>query len=128
MKYSRLILLFLGLAIFATASNDPQKLSDLGDPEIINKRKEMLSERFLFTSSDATETIMTFSHFVETRRNSKPSKQKQMQLVEDQLVHMFGPMGESSTRAVPKGEHNFKLGEVKKIGKNSGFLEKLKKI
>lgn len=61
-------------------------------------------ERKLYVGSDSTEAIMTFAGTVEMEKRSKPSLTEAKSHIDEQVNHLFGPMGEAEYQAVPKGD------------------------
>lgn len=77
-------------------------------------------ERKLYVGSNSTETTMNFSYQVEIQSNGVPSKEDINGKIEYQVVHLFGPMGESNVKAVPKGDHKItNVGQPRLIARNT---------
>lgn len=62
-------------------------------------------ERRLYVGSDSTEATLSFRHRVLMGGSSQPSQDAAREQIEQQLVHLFGPMGEAEVKAVPSGHH-----------------------
>lgn len=64
-----------------------------------------------FVSKKATEARLTFTHYVELGAKQKPSLAEAKEQVEQQILHMFGPMERLSTMAAPKEDHRIQINE-----------------
>lgn len=69
-------------------------------------------ERKLYVGKDSTEALMTFDHEVELKSNRIPSLEEALRQIDRQVLHLFGPMGAASTKAVPKGNHEITQIEI----------------
>jgi hypothetical protein len=87
------------LSAIAIASTLGISLSAVAAP------KPAAKERKLYVGADSTEAIMTFSHEVEINSETKPTVKVAKEHIENQLTHLFGPMGEARYPAVPNGNH-----------------------
>ena len=58
-----------------------------------------------FVAKRATEARLTFSHFVEMDSASKPTMDEATEQIEEQVLHLFGPMERSKASAAPKEDH-----------------------
>ncbi|NUM89598.1 MAG: hypothetical protein HUU37_10370, partial [Bdellovibrionales bacterium] len=78
-------------------------------------------ERKLYVGANSTEAKLEFQHRVLMSARSKPSLEAAEEQIEEQLVHMFGPMGEAEYKAVPKGEH--RISKIKIAPLDTGAWE-----
>ncbi|MCX7978943.1 MAG: hypothetical protein N2578_08060, partial [Bdellovibrionaceae bacterium] len=62
-------------------------------------------ERKLYVGKNSTEAQIIFNGEVEWIGNARPTSQEAEEQIEEQLQHMFGPMGEAAIKAAPRGEH-----------------------
>lgn len=62
-------------------------------------------ERKLYIGKNSSEATLTFSFHVEIRSEKQPTKKEVEEALENQVSHLFGPMGEAEIKAVPKGDH-----------------------
>lgn len=74
-------------------------------------------ERKLYVGKDSSEAVMTFQHHVELKSRSKPTEDAAREQIGQQLTHLFGPMGESAIRAVPRGDEEVSDVEVLPLDK-----------
>ncbi len=81
---------------------------------------EAARERKLYVGSNSTEAMLEFNHRVMANTRTAPSLEAAEEQIEEQVVHMFGPMGEARYKAVPKGEH--KISKIK-VAKVAGGFE-----
>ena len=72
-------------------------------------------ERKLYIGSKSTEAVMTYSSFVEFDSSSNPAAKKANEEIENQINHLFGPMGEATITAVPKGNHKITNVKITKV-------------
>lgn len=84
------------------------------------KQKRRDQERVLFAAKDATEAIMTFNGRVEMRSSRKPSNEQALKQIEEQLWHLFGPMGEGEFPGVPRSNHTIPKPKITKSGEKEG--------
>ena len=66
-------------------------------------------ERKLYVGKDSVEATMTYGGEVQIESEGKPSKKLSREKIEDQVMHLFGPMGVARHYAVPKGDHEIEL-------------------
>ncbi len=77
-------------------------------------------ERKLYVGSNSTETTMSFNYQVEIRSNSVPTLEEVKEKIDNQVVHMFGPMGEATVKAVPKGDYKItNIGKAQLVARNT---------
>lgn len=130
-----LIAFALCTAFLSTVSfvqeNPARKIKRMKDRDyegnaVIRQKKNLevyarTEERKLFSAKDATQAVLTIPDgFVEISSSTKPSRDKQLNVIEEQLWHMFGTMSAASLYAVPKGDHRVSLSEKapEKLGPN----------
>jgi hypothetical protein len=65
-----------------------------------------------FVSRKASEAEMQFEHWVEIRSKDKPSKSEAMAQVEEQVLHLFGPMEREENYSVPKEDHEITINKI----------------
>lgn len=65
------------------------------------------SQAFAFSSKTATEATLRFEHFVETKSN--PNRREAIELVNRQVLHLFGSMERSDPAGVPKEDHRIEI-------------------
>ena len=58
-----------------------------------------------FYGKQASEAVLSFDYTVRFRSKNSPTEKKMKQEIEDQVLHLFGPMGVSEHPAVPKTDH-----------------------
>lgn len=75
-------------------------------------------ERKLYAAADSTEAIMSYSGTVELNANAKPSLEDAKAQIDEQISHLFGPMGEADVPAVPKGDQ--KISAIKVVANGPG--------
>ena len=75
-------------------------------------------ERKLYVGSNSSETETKFQATVTFGSASRPSQRLVTEKIEAQVTHLFGPMGEASQKAVPKGDHEIAISKVEKQGSN----------
>lgn len=80
-------------------------------------------ERKLYVGKDSTEAVMTFSASVQMTGLAKPSKTAANERIEDQVVHLFGPMGFAQYPSVPKGDHAIEITNIVKTSENLWSVE-----
>lgn len=82
-------------------------------------------ESSLFESAKGHQTTMTFDGAVAIKGMAinKPSRQKMLQKIEEQLTHLFGPMSEASIPAVPKADHSVSITGEPKHSKNGWVVK-----
>lgn len=71
-------------------------------------------ERKLYVGKDSAEATMTFRAAVEITATRTPSDAKVLEVIQVQLNHLFGPMGEAKQKAVPKGDQEISVVSVEK--------------
>lgn len=71
-----------------------------------------------FVSKRATEAEVTFQHWVELDSSTRPSKSEALEQVEQQVLHLFGPLERAKSSAVPKEDHQIKILSIEAIDKN----------
>lgn len=81
----------------------------------------LAKERKLYVGADSTEAIMSYSGTVEMNGRSKPSVEEAKAQIDEQLNHLFGPMGEAAVPAVPKGDQ--KITAIKVAQKDQGVYK-----
>jgi len=73
-------------------------------------------ERKLYVGKDSVEALMSYAAEIHIEQDRKPSKTLLHEKIEDQVSHLFGPMGVARYYAVPKGDHEIELvGEPEKL-------------
>lgn len=94
------------------------------DPLVIKKLEQLETkrkayykrERQLFTSASAYQAEVEFDHFVEIKGKEKPTKEQALNQIDQQLFHLFGPLGENEDgkiAAVPRGDYDIDRASVK---------------
>lgn len=97
---SFLVIAVMGIGSFPMNSHArPKKTKD------IKSFQESLKERKLYVGKDSTEAIMNFDHEVELDSSREPSIDDAKKQIDQQVVHLFGPMGSAEFTGVPKGNH-----------------------
>jgi hypothetical protein len=90
-----------------------QVIADLATSQPSPSPSSHPTERILFTSETAVESILEFDAkiLIHARRYLTIEKDKDLILetIDQQLQHLFGPMSFSETPAVPKGNYQAKL-------------------
>jgi len=75
------------------------------------------SSAFSFSSRTATEATLRFQHFAETKSN--PSKKEAIELVNRQVLHLFGSMERSEPAGVPKEDHKIDVLRTETIDRDT---------
>ncbi|MFP5518931.1 MAG: hypothetical protein ACLGGX_03450 [Bdellovibrionia bacterium] len=68
-----------------------------------------------YTAINSTEAQVQFEHWVEINSYRQPVKWLVFNQIEQQLAHLFGPLGAAEFAAVPKTDHRFEIGRTEKI-------------
>ncbi len=69
---------------------------------------------FGFVGKNNTEAKLNFSHFVDWNSTVKPTKEEAKEHIDNQLLHLYGPMSVATAYGVPKGEHVTKITKLEK--------------
>lgn len=91
------LVVFFFLAGCAGISSHPQR-----DPDFVSKR--------------ATEAEVQFQHWVELESAKRPSRSDAMEQVEQQVLHLFGPLERANSSAVPKEDHTISINSIEPMG------------
>lgn len=83
-----------------------------------NTNTNSKTERKLYVGTNSTEAILSFKSSVELISASSPDKDMAMEQVEQEVLHLFGPMSFAEYKAVPKGNHKIKILGVNKKDTN----------
>lgn len=65
----------------------------------------LVAETFAFVGKDSTEASLQFSYFLEVESDSAPRWSETKELIDEQLLFLFGPLSFAEVYAVPRGEH-----------------------
>lgn len=76
-------------------------------------------EHKLYTASNSSEAVMSFSHWVEIKSNSTPTSDTVREQIEKQLSHLFGPMSAQKYYSVPKGDHKLRVYKPQKLDEDT---------
>ena len=79
------------------------------------------TERKLYVGKDSTEAVMTFDHEVEMKSTTAPTQEEALHHINQQVLHLFGPMGAATYKGVPKGNHEITDIQISR-GKNSYII------
>lgn len=75
-------------------------------------------ERKLYVGSDSSEAILSFAGQVELMGVRQPDQRQILDQVDQQVTHLFGPMGEATVVAVPRGNHQ--ISQIRVAPKGNG--------
>lgn len=74
-------------------------------------------ERKLYVGSNSTEASLEFNATVEIETARNPQEKTMRNAIEEQVLHIIGPMSLAQFTAVPKGDHT--ISNIKIVSKNS---------
>jgi hypothetical protein len=90
---------------------------------LTDARKNKYKEKKLYFGKDSTEVIMTFAG--KLRREGQlidnaANRTAMLEIINDQVEHLYGPMSAGQFKAVPRGNH--KINDVRIIPEANGTL------
>ncbi len=88
----------LGLGLIGACTHGSDRIAS-------HETKPVVARRVAFTSKNATEAVMRFSHVVTLAQATEPTAEEAREQVEEQIAHLFGPMERAEYMAAPKEDH-----------------------